>query len=1516
MSNKFEVMLEAGKKAGATIESALEAGLAKAFAKDEVLPAAKLKPVLNAVKKEELKFSGVKFPTNGKVTNEEALQAVRQRKDLFGMEDTLDNGFEQRYDYVTHKPISANPNYVERVHTYAPTNTTYSLTNEQTAALQSATADNAVDTYNATLPLVIPELRTELATKGRVTTGTDVLARVQAMDETEQSAILKLYKVSDGRKVDSSRLSSQDVNAIREAFPQVGEQDLKSLHLPEFIKYVAPARSTEPASHYTSGHFGAVNDYLMHVRHLVEAVGPNATKSIIEIQSDIIAVGRQKGTTRYGANQRKALMTDLDYWEDAMSAATDTSRPMLEAKYAKFLTDNNLPREPIQDIKDFVAAEGSRPPVPYAETFFRRTLEREVVDSVARGLDSTRILLEPGELAVGKLNRKKNQAMYDVLGRSTVEKIAKEQGMGFNTHTDQSGNVWAELTHDYTGAEDLDQHVLDNVPLYSLVQLSLANRSTLPTNRLSQKAFEEQLLSANDEITTFYDDIFSDMDEDGNVELDGQLIDTYDVMDKRIRAVLNNTFTDTSVDVNMLIDDIELYYAHALNNAEDFSSTTVPTIDINDYVHANPEAHKANKAVNKISPSTSVASPEAIARVWAAQFSPKGFRKLVKPYKFNLYAAPSTLALAAGIAYNKGQDDAAVKDMLLGEGATEATMAQAMQDGQFISAAMQQGYTQDEAVAKLFPQDREGATVTTTPPKVAPEPVESNSTFSFMNAAKDFVFSVQEAKSAQDLVRSLEIVYPKQTSMLTEVQSYFGVEEATREVQTATRVHAQKIVDVAATKGLNLAWYADGSEGREPDTFYLVKADGTEVPVFDTFSSIDAWTKATGKATWNMRGELGIGTAAMIKGAQAGADVLSGMAPARYKPVAALVGGIGGGLLAGTVGTAAGSELDYLREAMHLNEKLSAEVALFKATTAGEQAALNEVFGYSAAYAFKGIRGFKDFIVAGNSKGALEMLRKYTYTTKEEGQDLIAMFNRLHKSEQVDPGEWLMKQVSEFMQGPSRKATNNEMLATIMSKPGAEAIVASVSQIDPVASKAIVRGIDLRAQDILKASEGLTDANVGKLMREDLANYTTDTKAFYQKVKDLAAQSPTAANYKFDYDKLMVDDALTSIGKNIEDDITRNKFTVQANRWKEQSSGRSFSDLLSLYKLVNEYTYSRKVNFGKNTTVMQGILGNIRAEINSGAKVAVTDSDGWLKMWDDANLAYSDMKKLEKNVLYKAITRPGIKQDVVVASLSKYINAVDSTYMDVVAKLPKKARNDAEGAIINMLVNKYAAGEEGGLRAVQFPMLAKELKETSFSSPEARQFRRAVEVFAEYFKNDIPIAQMSGGIYVPKAQTYLTSDISKRIEYEFATSVMNYARRLAPTQRGNTLSMVMKAAKVLENPRNSIAIKDLMQDVKGDVVIGDQLNQMALKATRDAADGLDATAMRVVLYGDGNVLSVKGDGAKQLIARHRIATTADVVKLAETNGIHKEDKAALDAALKERGYKAVQLGNEKVRLLK
>lgn len=755
----------------------------------------------------------------------------------------------------------------------------------------------------------------------------------------------------------------------------------------------------------------------------------------------------------------------------------------------------------------------------------------------------------------------------------------------------------------------------------------------------------------------------------------------------------------------------------------------------------------------------------------------------------------------------------------------------------------------------------------------------------------------EEGLPLEKIVANLQTVQPNMTSVLTRTGAWFGNEGDRRLAQEAQLASRKKIIQAAnampefQSRGLTLDWESTFQEDGLPSDygnvftdrggFVVIDAQGQKTPLTPGF--IDS-IKAEG---YEISGMIAGGFA----GARLGAQV----------PGSPLVKGLSGfaGSLLGAAGLGVvGSQLDYLQNAIQLQQDLDATVAASRALSAGQASVIGDVIAWPIA---KGIAAsasslvqLKNRLIDGREYAALKEL---FFVSDDE---LEAMRQGLLKVTDL-PGNVREQRIAAYA----------------LTQPGGEDLLKQVSRVDPKASRAVARAVDLRAKDVLRAVDEVADPDIARLLSQDLSNYTSDVKAFYQSVKEQAAAAPRASQFVFNFDELGLEPALKAMEKELVDPTAVERYMRRAHVIRSRSDARGFADLLELRQLVNEFKFGSGMKKATDLKIFNDTLAKIDEAIDQGADIVLDNPQQWKAQYAAARAKYAEMKSLERNVLARALRRPGIDSDGAVKAITRYMSASDDTFADVLNVLPKQAREKVENAAIKAIAEKYTAGVGEAARASHFPMMADELKKMPFTTQEARRMKAALTKLGDTFKNDVAIARHSGALSIPQFQSYLTADPVVRLQYEFATSVFNHVRRLGPGQANRALSLVMKTAELLESPLNAKTAKELADLAAGEVDVVPSIVQMQQHAARQAASSKDPTAARIKLWGDGDKLSLRGSGTPTItIPVHRIATAEQVNTLAAKYGINPADTKALDWALQQEGFKAVAQGTEKVRILK
>lgn len=518
-------------------------------------------------------------------------------------------------------------------------------------------------------------------------------------------------------------------------------------------------------------------------------------------------------------------------------------------------------------------------------------------------------------------------------------------------------------------------------------------------------------------------------------------------------------------------------------------------------------------------------------------------------------------------------------------------------------------------------------------------------------------------------------------------------------------------------------------------------------------------------------------------------------------------GAVAGGLVGGAAGAFTGKGIDILTNQLDITQKIDSDLALQQMTEAGIVDAVGGVVGHGVLkgidYLGTKVNKLYTFIRDKNIAGAKDFANKHFNTTDAQVDELIASV--------------------EAKIGPIEGTRDEKALKVLATtQPGGEAIVKATDIFDPTASAQVANQVFDRAKQLKQATNELSADNIHQIVNKNLDTYINEVGNYYGAVKQ--AGKDFTEGYTFNYEKTGLKPILDEIGSKIEDPRIAQNYANLMQRVGDATEGRGFDDLVDLRQLVNEVKYNSGTISRAQSEKLDLIKSNIDLEIKNAAETYIPNSKQWMDSWNNAKLQYSEMKQLEKNVLFKALTKPGITEDQVVKSLSKYIGAPTdnltgvNVFNQVMDKLPKNVRSRVDGAVLDTLVEKYSAGSFGGNRAVHFPKLASEINKISWknSSPKVQQVTRTINKMAEVFKNDVNLARVSGQIEIPKFQSYLTADPVVRLKYEVASSVFNYIKQLVPGDKANALSLLNNTSKLLENPLSSKTIKEMYSQLPKD----------------------------------------------------------------------------------------------------
>lgn len=712
------------------------------------------------------------------------------------------------------------------------------------------------------------------------------------------------------------------------------------------------------------------------------------------------------------------------------------------------------------------------------------------------------------------------------------------------------------------------------------------------------------------------------------------------------------------------------------------------------------------------------------------------------------------------------------------------------------------------------------------------------------------------------------------------LKGQLGDVQAERQYEAIQNENVNTIVNLAKERGLNI-YYQEGEFWSDDET-------GTAVKVTPDF------LQRMGKAKYEIVGGIGGGIAGLST-ANALMQGIQASSPMGARAVAAakvLMAGVGA-----TVGAIGGNQVDYLAATIEAQEDWDAKIAADRAIGTAEMSVLTEVAGFGVfklgAYSVKKMTQGMNYVLNGNTKGAYQALKESMgYLSDDEVKEIVQRWEAINQTKLPGPlGDKALK-----------------ILPT--TAPGGEEIIAATSKHTPGASSAVSSEINLRAQSLLKAAKSAKGKDLGKILVKDLANYETDTKVMYDQVKqrgiDLIPDS-----YKFDLDELSIKPLLEHKVASISDPAVVDRLQKILTKINELTDNRSFGDLLDLKKEVNDFRYNKKIVKFEDYKAINETMSTINKAIKDAADTA-PNGHMWLKEWRQTNVAYARYKQVKENVLYKTIVKAhkeaGLTDKAIANALVKYGTAIDNTFSSILKKLPPKTVASVESEVVDILVNKHAAGDVGGFRAIQFPALAKELQAYNFKTPHASRIKEAATAMADVYRNDVSIAGASGRINVASGQSIATS-LKGKLQMSFLNSVWEHIQMMKPGKKASHMALIRKVGKLLEDPLNTKTTQQVLDAIKDDQNLTAAVKRLQIQI---AKEGNPTTATQVYKNRAGRSFVTEGSGRTvvkgETIAAHRILSEVDAIeKLGLTELKRSELTKTMRVQLIDEGYKAIAL---------
>lgn len=591
-----------------------------------------------------------------------------------------------------------------------------------------------------------------------------------------------------------------------------------------------------------------------------------------------------------------------------------------------------------------------------------------------------------------------------------------------------------------------------------------------------------------------------------------------------------------------------------------------------------------------------------------------------------------------------------------------------------------------------------------------------------------------------------------------------------------------------------------------------------------------------------------------------GVAIAGGAAGAR---IGASLGGFWTGVVGGIVGAAAGSvagtELDYIEALMATQQELDGKIAFEKAVGAGAASITYDLLFGGAYLGTKGTAALGragwntlatvyEKVVNKNIEGAFEALQSETNLSPIQMQELITAWETLHRTDA--PGKNLEEQALAII--PTMRA-------------GGERIIHSTRAINPRAAANIARDVSERAQDLLDAAGAVSTEGSAFRVLESLKAVETMIKDQYTTVKGMFTDGDLPMGQPISYYEELgpIFDSMIR-NMSLRDADSFNALIAKTNRVLEFSGNISTpSQLLELRRNITDIKYSGGVLNAETQAELSQMVHIIDRDIEriAVANMGEQEAKAWLSAWEQAQEEYSKNLQLRSNVLWKALTAKGTTPKTVADALLRYGPAIDdayhtvggqpvNTYRQVIDSLPEENIAEAEGLILNGMLEKFTIGNLGQVRAVQFPELAQQLRMFEFRTPEVQQIHEVIEELAKVHQIDLNLLLGTGSITMEQFQSYLTANPVTRLQFEVASNVFNFISSLKPGATSGATAMVKLTAEFLNEPLNVRTVNELMEEIGADQNFVLAVRNLQAEAAKAIAEGRAYAGGRAKLWKD------------------------------------------------------------------
>jgi len=456
----------------------------------------------------------------------------------------------------------------------------------------------------------------------------------------------------------------------------------------------------------------------------------------------------------------------------------------------------------------------------------------------------------------------------------------------------------------------------------------------------------------------------------------------------------------------------------------------------------------------------------------------------------------------------------------------------------------------------------------------------------------------------------------------------------------------------------------------------------------------------------------------------------------------------GGAAIGGLVGLASGAPIDYLEQAIRLNEEFNSKIAIEKAIGAAE---LGAVTGVAAKAGFVLTKAMIQPITASyrlfknnNATGAYDALKRTTNMSDDNIDELLNKWETLNNVKLTGP-----RQDNALRVIPGLVPGGDEAIR------GGGALSPSVLQI----SKQLVND---RARAFTTPLT-TTRREMTETLASSIKTYETAVKKQFDTVETVGIHTLAPPNYSFNFNTNPLAPAINKAVAKVIDSPNLGDAATALKMIHEPKALNSLGDVFALRKILNKtWTQADRLTGSEKFEVRKALTDAVEAvdkEINTVARKTEGGSD-WLKAWKSAKSDYADFasnrdSKVWKSLKNKESSPQEVARAIVKAGRSSAEHEVNQ-HTKLMAQLPVGVVREVESHMVDALVSARTISTQG-LEGIDFVKLAADMDDFAFTTSKSKAMQKATKAMAEVYTNDAALAKLGAPVASTIGDGFATS---------------------------------------------------------------------------------------------------------------------------------------------------------------